>query len=831
MKPRIFLLLFSLVPIGSIALGQATYLTNDVQTVIESDSSGIHCGNFNWSPDRLFPKTHWKGEWIWLNKSRFGDFQLTSSEWINDNSRPREYTALFRKGFKLDRVPASAVLCLTADVSFRAYVNGHFVCQGPPNIGSDYADSRPPRKWFFSVHDVRRYLKNGANEVAVEVYSFGTATSETTSGYGKFICDLNEDPSNVILSTDSTWKCEVDTSLTVVNERFMYNATRGISGWRRDNFDDSRWPTASVVDARRDGYLIESQIPSPMRYNVEPMRTRRKTGKAIEAADGSEFLGQVLHNSSMTFEFTRNMSAYYHFSVTANKGDTLKVFPEENSDVNRPLVYICRNGRNTYTTPQLSAFNRLKVEVASDSGLTIDALYAIYSSYPVKYEGSFSCSDPFFTKLWDIIRWSTQMCMQSYHLDSPNHQEPISDTGDYLIESMSNYYAFGDKWLARQDLSKTARMMEKNNYRMFHTSYSLLWVQMLYNYFQYTGDTVLVRTLIPDVNKLNDLFATYLDRNFIVSQAPNYMFMDWISIDGFNAHHPPAVIGTGYLTAFYYESLLDAAYLNRLVGDRMRGERDLKLAGKIKYGINETLWDSAKGLYKDGIPFLSHVKNYIWLPPDTNIVTYSPHFNALAVLYDIAPKSSQKSIMDYVVHQKKIVVQPYFMYFVLSALRHVHDFATDGIASLDKWRDAVDTSTFTLTEKWREPDGTAGDLSHAWGGAPLYFMSSNILGITPAKPGYREIRFRPFMSDSLRWARGTVPLGDGSVVRVSWERKEKSGYTYQLDIPEGHDAVLASPMTSGKYNLDINGRDYGRVTHPVKLHQGRNLLIYSFDGR
>ena len=144
------------------------------------------------------------------------------------------------------------------------------------------------------------------------------------------------------------------------------------------------------------------------------------------------------------------------------------------------------------------------------------------------YAGSFSCSDNNLTELWYITRWTTQLCMNDMFYDSPKHQEPIACTGDYFIQSLINYYAFGDPWLTRQTLVKTALLLEKNNYDMFHTSYSLLWVQMLNHYYQYTGDIQLVKELLPDVNKLNKLFETYLDSDYLVSNAPDYMFMDWI---------------------------------------------------------------------------------------------------------------------------------------------------------------------------------------------------------------------------------------------------------------------------------------------------------------
>ncbi|MCG7859534.1 hypothetical protein MD537_21330, partial [Flavihumibacter sediminis] len=108
----------------------------------------------------------------------------------------------------------------------------------------------------------------------------------------------------------------------------------------------------------------------------------------------------------------------------------------------------------------------------------------------------------------------------------------------------------------------TAQMMEKNQYRMFHTSYSLIWVQMLHQYIQYTGDASILTELLPHAHQLMLLFRSYLNKDYLVANAPNYMFMDWIKIDRFNAHHPPAMIGTGYMTAFYFKALQDLAWLH-----------------------------------------------------------------------------------------------------------------------------------------------------------------------------------------------------------------------------------------------------------------------------
>jgi hypothetical protein len=150
---------------------------------------------------------------------------------------------------------------------------------------------------------------------------------------------------------------------------------------------------------------------------------------------------------------------------------------------------------------------------------------------------------------WKSGRWSTQICMITHHLDSPEHQEPISDYGDYLIEDLVNFSTMGtNPWLARQDLRKWAWVMENTHYHTFHTSYVFYWLQSLLNYYDYTGDRTVIDEVAPQVQSLLDQYTTYLGKNGIISEAPNYMFMDWVTVHddkdpkiAFACHHPPAV--------------------------------------------------------------------------------------------------------------------------------------------------------------------------------------------------------------------------------------------------------------------------------------------------
>ena len=809
---------------------QIGYITNDDGYEIISDSTGLYVKNSNFNSEKLFPKNSWTGDWIWLNKSRFKEYQETQTEWRKNPEYKGQYKALFRKSFELITVPDQVFMSITADVSFRIYINGTYIAQGPANTGSDFFDSVPPTHWFFNIHNVKKYLNSGSNTIAVEVFSHFREISETSSGHGMLICDLDAGQNKNIVASDTSWKCNIDTSFTVNGGNFSCNSNFKESDWTNKTFDDSGWGNSSVINSPKNGYLINSKIPVPFRYPVKSKRLWLPQNETAITDFPPSVFKRELFKTEFTLDYDRNLTAYYGFEVKAHKDDTIKVYPYETkyASQNRSLIYVCKEGINVFDSPFLSVFRYLKVEVRSRKGLIIKEIRADFSSYPVNYAGSFSCSDHNLTELWDITRWTTQLCMNDMFYDSPKHQEPIACTGDYFIESLINYYAFGDPWLTRQTLVKTALLLEKNNYDMFHTSYSLLWIQMLNQYFRYTGDIQLVKELLPHVNKLTRLFETYLDSDFLVSNAPDYMFMDWIKIDKFNAHHPPAVIGMGYMTAFYYKSLLDAANLNSLVGNTTVNDQELELAGKIKIAMNSLLWDKEKKLYKDGIPFRSRAQNHYFFPKDTNIVTYSPHVNTLAVLYDIAPEDQHSDILNYIANQKTIDLQPYFMFYVLSAVDHAGIFNKLGLELFKKWQNGINKESHTLKENWQDKTetGYGGDYSHAWGGSPLYFISKNILGVKTDLSGNREIEILPFISDDINWAKGRVPLARGDKVGIYWVKKNMYNFTYRLEIPDDCDAFMVIPKDLGERGFKINNISYARGTNRVRIFSGTNEIEF-----
>ncbi|WP_290797183.1 alpha-L-rhamnosidase C-terminal domain-containing protein [Flavihumibacter sp. UBA7668] len=756
---------------------------------------------YTFNPSGLVPEINWTADWIWLNPSQYPQLQRTKTTWLGPQENNYPYRVFFRRELEYKSGNEPVYLYCTADVRFRLYINGKLTAEGPVNTGGDYNDSNPPGYWYYSVYDISTFLTKGKNTIAVEVFSWALEWSEITSTYGRFIAEIKSGK-QTLLRSDTNWKAATDTSLQRKADWLEWQVAKEIPEWKSVEFDDAAWPKAAIQINASATRLIRSSIPELMQTPLQPKNLLRNS---------------KVSEDHYLLDFSKNRVARIQCSFTAKAGDTIEIIPFEKKEYvaspSRAIRLIAKEGKTEFRSPNLAAFRYLKVRIAASAPVQIHSFEAIFTTYPVAYQGSFSCSDNFYNQLWSIARYTTQLCMGDMFYDSPMHQEPNACTGDYFIESLNAFYAFGESWLTRQNLVQTAQMLEKNSYRMFHTSYSLIWVQMLQKYVHFTGDSTILSEVLPAAHQLMTLFRSYLNKDYLIANAPNYMFMDWIKIDRFNAHHPPAMIGTGYMTAFYFKALKDLVWLQEWGSRHSVKEASIqtaqqynRLADSIKWGIESMLWDSGRKLYRDGIAGMTTSQPSFWLPADTAIITYSAHMNTLAVLYGIAPKERELSLIDYVVTQNEYELQPYFMSYVLASLTKLGK-TDEGLEQVDKWKFGIDTSTYTLKENWQEISATGyrGDYSHAWGGAPLLFLSTNLLGVTPYSSGYRQITIHPYEGNKINWANGKVPIGNNEVVEVDWS-KEKVKSRWKYNLPSNRTGILRMPESWRNKQIYINGK-------------------------
>jgi alpha-L-rhamnosidase len=729
-----------------------------------------------------------------------------SAQWINEGGSgvPHSQVRLMRKEVTLDEAPRQVRAWITSN-DYRLYVNGRLAARGPSNFGSDVMGGGPNSKlWFYDFRDLTSFFHAGKNVIAVEVFSGGFLFQAEMAGEKGKTTVVSDASWRGMSSGLITWLPISPEDKVAKGECLVYDENQEPAGWRAPEFDDAAWPACRVGGAPSETLTL-SEIP-PCMEAFYPMQKITRVEGAVQVPDQPLRPGHpivVTGDGGFAVHFDRVMAGRYGFAIKGAKGARIYLSASEtDTPGGRIEEAVLRDGLQYFESSGYYSIGTINVAVRNVTApVEIEEVTADFTSQPVSYAGSFTCSDELLNQIWKDCRWSVQICLQTYHLDSPTHQEPIGDYGDYLIEDLVGYAAFGNaQWLARQDLRKWAAVMRNKEYATFHTSYTLLWLQSLVNYYDATGDLALIKELAPTADALLDKFATYVGKNGLISEAPNYMFMDWVTIEGFECHHPPAVIGQGYLSAFYYRGLADGIHLAELTGNNARKAQYAGLRTKLADAYNQELWNEGKGLYRDGKPFQTSVKPNDWLPADKQIETFSAQNNALAVLYDLAPADRQQAVIAKAMATKPRNVRPYFMHFVISALAHAGLFDEQGFQALRGWKIFPDTQTA------REMGEHDGDYSHGWIATPVYQMSAHILGIAPTGPGYETFAIRPMLGD-LAFAKGQVPTPHG-LVKVDWRWQEEGELALNVTVPPGTRAALAFPLgtESGYPALALNHR-------------------------
>lgn len=126
---------------------------------------------------------------------------LTRAKWLwpHGNVYLENCFAQFRYDFELQQVPDRAPLFITADQSYRLFVNGRYVCRGPARGYQSH--------WPFDEVEIRDSLRSGHNFIAVEAYNPGIGTFQYLhcSAAG-FLCAAEWEDGTVIHTDKATWQ-------------------------------------------------------------------------------------------------------------------------------------------------------------------------------------------------------------------------------------------------------------------------------------------------------------------------------------------------------------------------------------------------------------------------------------------------------------------------------------------------------------------------------------------------------------------------------------------------------------------------------------------------
>ena len=635
-------------------------------------------------------------KWIWLPKEKYKNNQTTVYSGFERKNASNYTVAEFIKEYTFPQKIVNANLRFSGDTAFQLFCNNTFVATGPACVGGDFIGNENPRKNFYAfetdfvpdLNELKFFARVKMTPVQICEYS---------SGHGGFMLSgilTFEDGSQESICTDESWFVRKNASY---KSELSFDGRISPDEYVNAEFTENIWNTTTA--------------PIPVREEKELF------------CENSKITVLPSEEKNVVLTFDKIWAGFVHVQAKTQGELHLRLMCRELDESPRceDLFFI---SDGDYRGFYMHSVGNIEICIDNRSACPAELTVSfIETHYPVYDEAETITDDAELNMVLETCKHTLKICRQTHHLDSPRHCEPMACTGDYYIESLMTSFSFGDMRLAEFDLIRTSVMLERENGRMFHTTYSLIWVKMLYDVYMITGNKELLKKCQKALTLLLARFETYIGENGLIETPPDYMFVDWIYIDKITMHHPPKALGQSCLNMFYFGALDNAEKIFRALADEKEALSCTNKKELLRAAVNKILFDSEKGVYFMGLNTPSDEALLgEWMPQNTEKRYYLKHANILAAYFGICDDSLAKGLVRKVISDEiEGDCQPYFLHYLLEAVYRLRMCEDYTLKIINKWKEPVRMCSKGLVEGFVMPEPTYSfDHSHAWGGTPLY---------------------------------------------------------------------------------------------------------------
>ncbi|MBQ6534161.1 MAG: alpha-L-rhamnosidase [Opitutales bacterium] len=730
--------------------------------------------------------------------------------------------AKMRQSFDLAEAPKSAPLYISADQSYRLYVNGTFVTSGPAR---GFQNSQP-----FDEIDIAKYLKAGKNTIAIRAHNPGRSTfSYLTQGVGGVIFALDLGGGKTVLSSSATraarqYGCDRDTaqlSVQMCNQEHIDLRVEN-PDWINPGFDESEWGKRKrnklAVFNAMPFYAFESRmIPQPENKIILPKASVSSGGgKALFEGERivnlmdifkGEKVSEIAGNAGAScavleaapapkgtfrnflIDFGKVVAGFPILKIENAKGgeivDILLTEAHENGTGETGVFsnpapahrLVCRAGSQTHQFYHLAGFRYMTIRVRNNPNSALKISPSLmWSAYPLADKGKFETSNKLANDIWQACKQTQKICSHDAYIDTP-YREQAQWWGDARVQAWNTFFISGDARLLRRGIRSISMQKTPNGLTyghaptMAHTcilpDFSLVWILSIWDHYWQTGDIEAYLNHRDTVESILSYFDANTDpRTGLVKADPRYwLFLDWTNIQ---KNGQPALLNLWLLEAL--EKMKKLCADNGLERD---AENYRARAEKVREAIEKNLLLPG-GLISDGI-----------LPDGKQNPNASPHAQVLGKMTNIKgldfEKAKREKIMPILAGETKMYAQP-SSYWVVYLLRLMCDEGCNGEVYryiLREWKPFAEYGTTSETFPYNRLYGTR---SHAWSAHPAFILPQILGGVKQTAEGWSKVSISPnFFEDSAQIVYPT-PKGD---IKVSWRKKPDGAFEKKISVPKG----------------------------------------------
>lgn len=622
----------------------------------------------------------------------------------------------FRKDVVIDSVKDPIIADIAVDSKYWLWVNGRMVIrEGGLKRGP------APSSSYFDRVDLTRYVRKGANSIAVLLWYFGkSGFSHIDSGRAQLVFDC---PALGVRS-DSSWRCRLLPAYGTCGKplpnyrlsesNILFDAGKDIPAWQTG--PTPGFEPAVCVESTL-GRLVQRPVPQWKDFGRKSVPFERRRGGIKDTV-----VAELPYNMQMT--------PYVRLSCR-NAGDTVLIQTDHVNGGSAPCIraaYVTRSGVQEYENP--GWMNGEQLHLIAPKGVKISEVAYRESGYDTEFDGKFECNDDFFNRFWQKGLRTLYVNMRDTFFDCPD-RERAQWWGDVTLLSAECFYCASSstydlirkailELCAFQDDEGVIRSPVPGIYKHELPSQMLASVGRygFWNYYMNTADIATIKSVYPVVKKYLSLWALDAD-GLVVHRKGGWNWGDW-------GDNKDIVL---IQSAWLYLAYESAVRMAGLCGDEEETIRYKESMARIADGFNVRCWTGSayrhpgyKGETDDRV-------------------------QALSVVSGIAGEDKFGAIFDCL--KKNRHASPYMEKYVMEALCRMGHYEYALERARDRYGRMVDDkSCSTLWEGWgkgREGFG-GGTVNHAWSGGPMIVIASEIFGIKPLAPGYAEFEITPVLS-------------------------------------------------------------------------------------
>ncbi|MBO4325846.1 MAG: family 78 glycoside hydrolase catalytic domain [Clostridia bacterium] len=712
------------------------------------------------------------------------------------------YFALFRRKFEIGENVSRVLIGITAvspeparQFVFDLFFNGVEIGVGPSRLGrspgGEGLDSGRP-VLYYNTYDVTEIVRaGGQNEILVlcmaEEGKALLARVSYIDGSGQYLGGFDTSSEGwEAMNADPVFR--PDNSIGTHYYK-AYAANIDAVKWRASAGESGVFTAPVLKKGALDAYeLTPSPVGPVKRYETAvPPENIRKTDEGYFIDLGREIVGSIRAkleaetDSEIEVRFGEELNPDGSVRYAMRTGNVYvehwRVGPGE-WDIAAPDMM-------TYRYAEISA--PVPFEINSINGLALRA--GLDDS-----ESSFDSDNPLLNELYDFTKYTVKATTQDLYVDSQSRERGAYE-GDLLINMLASYTFYSETAVPRFTFEYLC------THRTWPAEYILLMPYICLLDLMQTGDLSAARRQYSVLKECN--FAALKGPQGLVrsgntaAQGVNAVLYDWppSQRDGYDTN----VLYPTVLNALQVKSFASMAEISGYLGMEEEKSRYLAAAGELAAAVNDTLYDSEKGAFCDGL-----------YADGTRSTHFSQHASAYA-LWGLGNaflrQNRLEGVCEYIRSANGLKTSVYGAFFLLDGLYRsgvpgAAALATSWMLSehpgdMYTWAYMMHELGATISaEAWSPALKPNSTFSHPWGAAPAALIARGIFGIEPLEPGYSRFRVN-FRRAGIGRASIVLPTTRGPV------SASFCGDNYSVTGPEGCEwkVYINGEMANGKWQM------------------------------